>query len=253
MKDVVTLSGEKPPLDGVVGSDGSVTIFDFDGYGALSAHVLSAEATKDLEIQRLRRALAEAERKNQKLEELNITDPLTGVFNRRYLECTVTKMVAAQKRRKAPWGILMIDIDYFKQFNDRYGHPVGDEALKAVAQKLQKISREGDVAVRYGGEEFLIAVFDINEKDLENLAERYRSAIADMKIEIDEGTVFVTVSIGVCFVPGDSSMESLDSVVRLADAALYNAKNSGRNQVKIARDQRKAVRGGRHEDRREAA
>lgn len=186
----------------------------------------------------------------EKCEEFSIKDPLTEAFNRRFLNETGHKIVASEKRAQRSWGVIFVDIDHFKITNDTYGHQCGDAVLKNVTRMLQHISREGDFVVRYGGDEFIILVLDISENDIRNLAERYRKAVCATNTIYDTFNVSVTSSIGVCFVPSDSSMD-LDQVIGYADKGLYRAKDSGRNQVRFFCDRRKdtSEKGG--DDRRE--
>lgn len=166
-------------------------------------------------------------------------DLLTGAYNRNFLQKTAPKFVASKMRAKKPWGVLMADLDFFKRVNDNYEHDVGDELLKRVVRTLQCVSRDGDFVIRYGGDEFCILVCDIDtEKDLAILAERCRGAVDDIVMEV---SISVTLSVGACFVPRNSSME-LSHVIKRADKAMYRAKKNGRNCVKIFRDRRKCNR-----------
>ena len=173
----------------------------------------------------------------KKLKKIADTDALTGVYNRRYLDKTATEIITTEVRAMRSWGVLMIDIDYFKRCNDDHGHAVGDDVLKNVAQMLSEITRIGDFVVRYGGEEFCVLLFDIEENELKTVAERYRKAIASTSTRVEHKFISVTVSIGACFVPSDSTKD-LKSVIVLADNALYEAKDSGRNCV-VLHDMRK--------------
>ena len=206
---------------------------------------------------RLEQKQARLKKKFAELEAIVDVDPLTGAYSRRYLGGTAQKMIANEIRAQRSWGILMIDIDYFKKCNDRHGHDAGDKVLKNVVKMMQHVSRKGDFVIRYGGEEFCILIFDIDADELEVIAERYRKAVASTDTPIGKygykKSVSVTVSIGACFVPSDSVME-LKSAVVLADNALYEAKKSGRNYVSF-HDRRKAknnVEGNVASDRRDS-
>jgi len=175
---------------------------------------------------------------NERLRSLIEKDFLTGLYNKRHLEEVVVKQVFREKRAGRAFSVLMIDIDYFKKVNDEFGHPVGDEVLKSVAGELQKISRPFDVVVRYGGEEFCVVVFNISDvAELTNIAERYREAVSNTLTKCDGHKLSVTVSIGACFVPGNSSM-TLINAISYADKSLYGAKSEGRNCVVVS-DRRK--------------
>lgn len=175
------------------------------------------------------------------MERFSIKDALTETFNRRFLQNTATKIITNEMRGQRSWGILMVDVDYFKKVNDQYGHPAGDAVLQNVAKMLQHISRDGDFVIRYGGEEFLVLVFNVSESDIERLAQRYRTAIAAIATRYDEHMISVTASIGVCFVPG-SSMMCLDDVIICADKALYRAKDRGRDCVEMSSDRRNKLK-----------
>lgn len=201
---------------------------------------------------RLAEVMEENERLKERVKEYeasSLKDHLTGAFNRRFLDETGHKIIASEKRAKRSWGILMIDIDHFKNVNDTYGHQSGDQVLKNVVAMLQHISRDGDFVVRYGGEEFLVLALDINKTDVINLAERYRKAIFSTDTRCFGHKIVVSASIGVCFVPHNSSMH-FDQVVGYADQELYSAKDSGRNQVKVFCDRRKSASNKNEVDRR---
>jgi diguanylate cyclase (GGDEF)-like protein len=168
------------------------------------------------------------------LERESLTDPLTAVFNRRYLDRRLDEEVARARRYGLPLAVLMIDIDHFKQVNDRHGHQAGDQVLIAVAQLLAGGLRESDVLSRYGGEEFLIISPQTRRSGAAGLAERLRKRIESHGINvIDEagGTreIRVTVSIGVSAL--DDGTDRSEKIVQAADANLYRAKHEGRNRV----------------------
>ncbi len=215
----------------------------------VEAWMKTLSAANNMQVTAIQTQLAKANKENKclkkrnaELELLVCIDGLTGVYNRRYLDETAQKMIANEIRAKRSWGVLMMDIDYFKKCNDDYGHNVGDEVLKNVAKMLQHISRKGDFVIRYGGEEFCVLIFDINADELEVIAERYRKAVASTYTPFlsehgNEEAISITISVGACFVPNDSTME-LEYVTKLADKALYDAKDSGRNCV-LFHDRRK--------------
>jgi diguanylate cyclase (GGDEF)-like protein len=167
----------------------------------------------------------------QKATELSYRDPLTDLFNRRYLEEVLETEVRRAARYNLPLSVTMADIDYFKAYNDRYGHSKGDQVLRAVATRLREQTRNADIVTRYGGEEFLI-IFPMTTKAHARLvAEKLRSAVAVMKVE---GSTELTVSIGVATFPSDAS--TAIGLVQAADAALYAAKDAGRNRVEVFND-----------------
>ncbi|MEA3323510.1 MAG: GGDEF domain-containing protein [Patescibacteria group bacterium] len=183
--------------------------------------------------------------RNEQLEALLDRDPLTGAYNRNFLQSTATKIVAERLRTHRSWGVLMIDVDFFKMINDTHGHATGDMMIRAVTDALQNSSREGDFVVRYGGDEFCVLACNVDtETDLTIFAERCRKSVATMITDISDS---VTLSIGACFVPTNSSME-LQSVIKRADKAVYQAKRGGRNCVKVFCDRRKYKHGCRVDD-----
>jgi diguanylate cyclase (GGDEF)-like protein len=170
-------------------------------------------------------------RMNEHLERLSSLDSLTGVFNRRYLDSALDRLCTVAVTNQRWIGVLMIDIDHFKQINDREGHPFGDLCLERVAQILQRSVRAGvDTVARYGGEEFVAILPDANEREATNVAERIREAIESAAFQ-GYGTV-ITISIGVAVMGGpDGGLFTPEELIAAADHALYDAKNSGRNRV----------------------
>ena len=157
-------------------------------------------------------------------------DALTGLFNRHWLNSMLPRQMYRAHLCERPFSLLMIDIDYFKQYNDEHGHVAGDRALGAVAQALQTCLRPTDMAARYGGEEFIVLLVDCAEQAAKAVAERVRTSVASTKIAFAQGTDLpsVTVSVGVAEM---SETETLESFIAAADAALYRAKEAGRNRV----------------------
>ncbi|MCW9026607.1 MAG: GGDEF domain-containing protein, partial [Thiovulaceae bacterium] len=161
------------------------------------------------------------------LEKNATTDNLTGVYNRRKFDEIILYEFDKTKRYKHRFGIIMIDIDYFKSVNDIYGHNVGDKVLIEMSELLKKNIRESDVLIRWGGEEFIIICFEINEESILNLAEKIRK-------QTEQSSFYkigkLTLSIGVTL---NKSDDDIDSITKRADKALYNVKNSGRNRVEV--------------------
>jgi len=160
------------------------------------------------------------------VKQLAITDGLTGLYNIRYFYELAEFELKRAKRYKYPLSLIMIDIDHFKKVNDTHGHLAGDEVLKSVARRLKKIVREIDVLGRYGGEEFLILLPNINL--VKDVAERVRRAIEMEPVHTGDADIYVTASIGVSMLSADADLQTL---FRQADAALYKAKEKGRNRV----------------------
>ena len=173
--------------------------------------------------------------KNDILEKLSMYDGLTNIRNRRFFDETFEKTFSEIKRDKKSLAVLMIDIDFFKPYNDNYGHGQGDETLRKVAKALEKtIKRASDFVARYGGEEFVILLKDINKDGVEAVANNLLNAIRELKIthEFSKIENYVTVSIGVSYYNSSSDITKLELLLK-ADETLYNVKNSGRNNFAI--------------------
>ena len=168
---------------------------------------------------------------NRALEKAAFTDGLTGLYNRRAFDVHIRHELARSRRSGSGVCLLMIDIDHFKLFNDRYGHQSGDQCLRQVASALRATAKRGtDIAARYGGEEMALLLTDTDLAGGEIVARHYCQAVRDLRIAHEGShTGFVTVSIGVAAVPADSIHDS-DDLIASADAALYRAKHGGRDQ-----------------------
>jgi diguanylate cyclase (GGDEF)-like protein/PAS domain S-box-containing protein len=171
---------------------------------------------------------------NRDLENLALTDSLTHLFNRRNFMLRGSEAVKRVTRTEEPLALLMLDIDWFKQVNDNYGHGVGDLALQHVAGVLQSSLREIDFLARIGGEEFAVLLPNTGQADAVDLAERVRKSIQDTPFEIAGESIIITISLGVA-VFGKGILD-IDDLLRDADLALYDAKHSGRNCVRVFRD-----------------
>lgn len=158
-----------------------------------------------------------------------VTDPLTGLFNRRYFEDTIVKEAERSIRLKQPFSLISLDLDYLKRINDTYGHQYGDLAIKTIANVLKKEARSIDVPARIGGEEFNVLLPGVDSKGASIAAERIRKSIANQVIDTIGG---VTASIGVATFTEHS--DRIDELIEIADQAMYQAKLNGRNQVKVA-------------------
>ncbi len=170
--------------------------------------------------------------KNELIDELNqisITDSLTTLFNRRYLESELLKEFERAKRYEKPLSLLFIDVDNFKAFNDNYGHAVGDMVLKKVASTIKKALRDIDTACRWGGEEFVILTPEIASEEASLLAERLRSAVEKMDCVYQGKKHKVTISLGVCDLK--DKHKSPEELIRDSDETMLQAKKQGRNRV----------------------
>ncbi|MCT7572816.1 GGDEF domain-containing response regulator [Aliarcobacter butzleri] len=173
--------------------------------------------------------------KNDMLEKLSMYDGLTNIRNRRFFDETFEKTFSEIKRDKKSLAVLMIDIDFFKPYNDNYGHGQGDETLRKVAKALEKtIKRASDFVARYGGEEFVILLKDIKKDGVEAVANNLLNAVRELKIthEFSKIENYVTISIGASFYNSNSDVTKLELLLK-ADETLYNVKNSGRNNFAI--------------------
>ncbi len=171
---------------------------------------------------------------HDRLQRLAALDPLTGVYNRRFGLTRLHEEFDRAVRINSPLGILMFDIDHFKQVNDTYGHLVGDRVLVSITRVAKTILRDGDVLIRYGGEEFLAVLPAASSDDLRLIGERLRRAVEECSITDGTQTIHVTISLGGASYP-NHDVEREDQLVQLADDALYRAKESGRNRLVLAR------------------
>ena len=214
---------------------GSLNLASFD-----SARFVTGTGTNL--IQRLSSILAvciENAVNNEKLKLLGLTDALTGIHNRRYFMQRLEEEVVRGIRQDLPVSCLFIDIDHFKSFNDIYGHSVGDEVLRYVANIIKQQMRLSDVLARYGGEEFSVLLTNTDSELAQEIAERIRLSIANAILKVDSlpDDLHVTVSIGCTTMKdaGNQNVASLgESLINLADQALYVSKDSGRNCINVA-------------------
>ena len=168
----------------------------------------------------------------KKLKQAAVIDQLTGLFNRRYLESSMEMLTATVRRRQTTLGILMCDIDYFKEVNDHFGHDVGDEVLRQLGGILKKNVRTSDIVVRYGGEEFLIILMDCHPGKEIDIAEKIRKSVLKCDFTASGRQIRLTISIGISIFPEEDSKNIWDSIKK-ADMALYEAKKAGRNRTII--------------------
>ena len=164
-------------------------------------------------------------------ESLSLSDPLTGLANRRQLAQDLTLEIERAARYHRPLSFLMIDIDHFKSVNDTFGHAVGDAVLVEVASVLSEQMRLGDSIYRYGGEEFAVLARETDAGGARSVAERLRRVVEDRYATLAEGDVAVTISVGIAEL-GETAEEP-DRMVAGADEALYAAKRGGRNRVEV--------------------
>ncbi|MHA0856937.1 histidine kinase N-terminal 7TM domain-containing diguanylate cyclase [Paenibacillus sp. CMAA1364] len=176
---------------------------------------------------------------NLKLEQMALTDSLTGCYNRHYLTQQLEHKVITNMKYQSPFAILLLDIDFFKSINDNYGHLVGDIVLCKTVEVIKETLRDDDVLARYGGEEFIIYLPDTDQFQAILLAERIKSTVENNQVNIDNGAYYVSVTISMGLLSINNSMnsrannitENLNDLFEFVDKALYQAKEQGRNQI----------------------
>lgn len=190
------------------------------GRGRLGRAVIFADVTAQVQLREELRVGAE-------------TDVLTGVANRRRFHQALEIECIRFTRGHAPFSVMMIDLDFFKEINDRYGHPAGDAVLRAIAQLLLGCLRKTDVLARYGGEEFAVLLPETRGEGANVIAERVRASVGGAALEIDGQKIRVTISVGVASTGVDDELDQT-MLLKRADLALYRAKAAGRNRVEVA-------------------
>jgi len=198
----------------------------FDRIASLQFFVLSTVSS----IFVIGSLLSDRDRSYQLLKESNQHDVLTKIYNRQYFDQQLAREIARQKRYKKPFSIIMYDIDFFKRVNDKYGHQAGDEVLKKLSNLVASQIRDIDTLARWGGEEFMILMPETNAQGAALFAERIRAEVERAEMIPHE---CITISLGVVEASSEEKIDDLSLLDRL-DAALYLAKNSGRNQVQVA-------------------
>ncbi len=172
-------------------------------------------------------------RLRENLRQQTIRDSLTGLYNRRFLEESLNREIARCSRKGTGFALLMIDVDHFKRFNDTHGHDAGDSVLRAAGQAVQRICRDGDIACRFGGEEFAVVAPDTDSQGALVLCNRILELARGLRLSHNGRTLGpITVSIGLAMFPGDG--ETVKAIVQSADKALYAAKGAGRDRVVVA-------------------
>jgi diguanylate cyclase (GGDEF)-like protein len=220
----------------VGGAPVAIVQFIFDTPGTPSG-LKAMEATVYKAEQYLQESLAVIETKQLmgSLKDSALVDALTGLKNRRYLQEYTEKIVAGVLRRGKTIGLIMCDLDYFKQVNDSYGHDAGDIVLKETSKVIRQSIRESDIVIRFGGEEFLAVLLDVAEGESSRIAEKIRDNIQQLKIKLPDAVIQKTISLGVSEFPADTN--TLWSCIKFADVALYRAKEDGRNRsVRFTQD-----------------
>ena len=173
----------------------------------------------------------ELEDANRRLEKLSRMDGLTGIANRRSFDRMLAQEWSRAQRASAPLSLIMLDVDHFKHFNDHYGHPAGDKVIQLVAEVVREVIRESDIAGRYGGEEFVVLLPDVDKIGARLFAERLRQLVEALVVDYEGQEIRFTISLGVA----DLGQRTQDhqQLIDWADRALYQSKHGGRNQVSV--------------------
>jgi diguanylate cyclase (GGDEF)-like protein len=206
-------------------------------YGALSleSSLPSAFTEPDMQLLVSFGATATAALRNAQLhasvQKLAITDPLTGIYNRRGFEEFGRRLFESARRFKRPLSLILLDIDHFKAINDSYGHSIGDQVLQSLAERLNHNIREVDLMSRYGGDEFMVLLPETDIFTAIKVAERLRSSVEASPLPTEHGHITIQISVGVAKL--STQTNDLNRLLELADMALYNAKQNGRNRVRM--------------------
>lgn len=181
---------------------------------------------------RVRGLMEELKEKNTLLEKLAVTDELTGLFNRRHFFESTHSQMALGLRHHFKIACMLMDIDHFKRINDTYGHMAGDEVLKKIGSLLKACKREGEVLARFGGEEFVMCLFNTDSECAVMAAERFRRLVSEHDFSSVAQGLKITLSVGVAVWPQEQ-VKSIDELVKAADKALYQSKSLGRDRVTL--------------------
>jgi diguanylate cyclase (GGDEF)-like protein len=222
--------GDLPIRETVVSAQELIFVMSTMSFGFAALLAQHRANTRQLEA-RVQERTAELSAANRQLEQLAVTDALTGVLNRRALFNMMRREMAREQRHHLMLAVLVFDIDHFKAVNDRYGHLAGDAVLQRVAEVTRRVIRHWDAIARYGGEEFVVVATETDRASALELAERVRRALRSTDIALDQGVLRVTASVGVAMLhPDDTEPEQL---IRRADQAMYAAKAAGRDRVVV--------------------
>lgn len=191
-----------------------------------------SEESLRVQAERLKLQIKEINQLQEKLQEQATHDTLTGLNNRRIMDQILTKQIKVCRQLKQPFSILVIDIDNFKNINDKFGHLVGDAILEEFGRKIRSLTRADDFSCRLGGDEILLAFHKMAGPEIINKAEIIRKALSELVITKDGRRISATVSIGIASFPKHGT--SIKELIACADEALYKAKKRGRNQVALA-------------------
>ena len=188
---------------------------------------LVARVNTQLKLKELREALQE---KNRQLQEMANRDGLTGLYNHRYFHEQLSKDLLRARRYHESLSCVLLDIDYFKKFNDTHGHQTGDVVLSTLGQLIKDSIRDSDFGARYGGEEFALILYHTDGPSAYEVAERLRRMVEDCEVHDKGNVLHVTISVGVATFPHEA-IDNSKELIECADKALYRAKENGRNRV----------------------
>ncbi|MCI0733531.1 MAG: diguanylate cyclase, partial [Methylococcaceae bacterium] len=221
------IRGEARPWFRTEREIGGIIIFseDISGHKDKEAELREANAL-------LKKQLAEIKSLQNELREQTVRDPLTGLFNRRYLDETLARELSRAKRDNSPLSVAILDIDYFKRLNDTHGHDAGDLMLQSMALQLLSSTRNEDMVCRYGGEEFVVVLPDTTLEHARQRMEQLRASFEQLYVPFNQVHLHNTVSIGIANYPIHGTTDA--QLLRAADMALYEAKGAGRNRVMCA-------------------
>lgn len=215
----------------VGGGTGGVVqlVFDKSDPRYRDQHAIDRKVFKARQYVKESLSVIEAKRLMNTLRDSALKDSLTGLYNRRFLQECTENMVAGVMRRGKNIGLIMCDLDYFKQVNDVYGHNAGDAVLKETSALIRSSVRSSDLVIRFGGEEFLVVLLDTNKDETMKVAEKIRENIQNAKFKVQDGVLKKTISLGVSEFPIDTQL--FWQAIKYADVALYKAKETGRNKA----------------------
>ncbi|MEO8878631.1 MAG: diguanylate cyclase [Polyangiaceae bacterium] len=219
---------EQPALDKLAADAHAQLVEMNNGYALLVRRLEALVAEKD-------QLTAELQRANSELANLAATDSLTQLPNKRSFNEVLARELAIADRNATPLSLLVVDVDHFKKVNDTWGHATGDVVLAHLAEILRGSLRTSDFAARYGGEEFVVLLPCTAQEGASLVAERIRASLADKPVDSPKGPLPIQVSIGLASVPGPGCRDGAQKLFERADAALYEAKNGGRNRVACAK------------------